>query len=69
MSDCIYPRSTDGRALQFASPQLRANKEVVMLAVVNNRDAFRFESDALQNGPDIRRLAEGNALEDILDLT
>ena len=48
----------DGEALQFASDELRADKDVVMAAVKNDGEAFQYASDELKTDPEILALID-----------
>ena len=48
----------DGMQLQFASDELRADKEVVLAAVTQRAFALQYTSAALQTAPLMLRLAE-----------
>jgi len=40
--------SQDGRALEYSSDALRADREIVLIAVAENARALHFASDALK---------------------
>ncbi len=43
----------NGYALEFASIDLKNNKDIVLAAVKNNGHAFKFLSEELKNNKDI----------------
>ncbi len=64
--DVLFVVSQYGRALQYASPELRGTREVVVTAIQKNAQALQYASAELRDDMDIVRSAvesDGRALQ------
>ena len=49
----------DGAALEYASEKLKADKDIVLTAVLSRADALEFASDELQSDQALKYLKRG----------
>ena len=57
--------TTQSSAFQYASDNLRNNKEIVKEIINNKTDLLQYVSDKLRNDEEIVRIAKGNNFSEI----